>query len=322
MTANVDEMKLVDLDDIHAARRRIAAAVRRTPLMLAGPAQSPVVTSGTLLLKLECLQITGSFKARGATNKLKSLSPAAVARGLVTASGGNHGLGVAYAGWQAKVPARIYLPRLVPPAKAEKLRRWGAETIYEGEVWDDSNDAAIAAAEREGLTYVHPFADPAVIAGQGTVGLEMLEDDPDIDTALVAIGGGGLIAGVSTALKSIKPNIKVIGVEPYGAPTLHDSLKAGHVVELERVTTAAVTMAARKSDPFTFAHVRKNVDQVVLVSDDEMREAARWLWFELGLGVELSAAAAIAALRERRYIPHQDERVAAIVCGAGIDGFA
>jgi len=313
-------IELVTLDEIRAARKRIAGAVRRTPMMAVGPAQNAATAAGALSLKLECLQVTGSFKARGATNKVRSLNAAEVARGLVTASGGNHGLGVAYAGWLAGTRARIYLPRQVPKSKAEKLRRWGASTDYEGEVWDESNAAALRAAEREGLVYVHPFADRAVIAGQGTVALEMLEDDPMIDTAIVAIGGGGLIAGVATALKALKPSIRVIGVEPRGAATLHDSVKAGHVVELSEIRTAAITLAAKQSDPFTFEHVRRNVDEILLVDDEEIRDAARWLWFELGLSVELSAAASLAVLRTGRYAPHKNERVSAIVCGAGTDG--
>jgi threonine dehydratase len=318
----MDVVDRVGLDEMEAARRRIAGAVRRTPLMALGPAHSPPIQAGTLLLKLECLQVTGSFKARGATNKLRSLSEAEVKRGLVTASGGNHGLGVAYAGWQAKVPARIYLPESAPKSKADKLARWGAEVVYAGAVWDEANCVALAAAAREGLTYVHPFADPAVVAGQGTVGLEMLEDEPAIDTALVAIGGGGLIAGVATALKARKPKIKVIGVEPVGAPTLHDSLAAGHIVEVAEIKTAAGTLAAKRTEPLNFALVRQNVDAILLVSDEEMRAAARWLWFELGIAVELSAAAGLAALLTGRYIPHADERIAAILCGAGTDGIA
>ncbi len=316
----MDEIKLVGLDEFRAAARRIEGAGRRTPLMAAAPTQMPASAAGALTLKLECLQVTGSFKARGAVSKLKSLGEAELGRGLVTASGGNHGLGVAYAGWLARVPARIYLPTSAPKAKAEKLKRWGAEAVFAGGGWDESNKVALAAAAREGLSYIHPFADRAVIAGQGTIALEILEDDPRVDSVLVAIGGGGLIAGVATALKALQPRVKVIGVEPTGAATLFESLKAGRIVELKEIKTLAGTLAARRTEPLTFAHVRQNVDDIVLVSDDEMRAAAEWLWFELGLSVELSAAAAIAALRTGRYKPHEKERVSVIVCGAGTDG--
>jgi len=316
----MDQIKLVGLDEFRAAARRIAGAVRRTPLLAAAPTQMPAAAAGELTLKLECLQVTGSFKARGAVNKLKSLGEAEIGRGLVTASGGNHGLGVAYAGWLARVPARIYLPTSAPKAKAEKLKRLGAQAVFAGTDWYESNKIALAAAEREGLTYIHPFADRAVIAGQGTIALEILEDDPRVDSVLVAIGGGGLIAGVATALKALQPRVKVIGVEPTGAATLFESLKADRIVELKEIKTLAGTLAARRTEPLTFAHVRQNVDDIVLVSDEEMRAAAEWLWFELGLSVELSAAAAIAALRTGRYKPHEKERISVIVCGAGTDG--
>jgi threonine dehydratase len=275
---------------------------------------------GELVLKLECLQAIGSFKARGATNKLLTLDPAAVARGLVTASGGNHGLGVAYAAWQAKAPARIYLPTSTPAAKADKLRAWGAEVVMHGAVWDEANAEATAAAERGGLAYVHPFADPAVIAGQGTTALELLEDAPELDAIVVAIGGGGLIAGVALAAKALKPSIRIVGVEPVGAPTLKESVAAGRLVTLDRIETEAGTLAPRRSAELNLALVRRHVDEIVLVSDDDMRRAARWLWFECGLAAELSGAAAVAALLARAWTPPAGASVGALVCGAGVDG--
>jgi threonine dehydratase len=308
---------MISLADVEAARRRIAPHLRRTPLLnLALDGGAP----GGLTLKLENLQVTGSFKARGATNKILTLPTEQAARGLVTASGGNHGLGVAFAGRLAAAPVTIYLPRNVPPAKAAKLERWGARLIWEGEVWDDANAAALAAADREGTAYVHPFADPAVIAGQGTLGIEVLEDAPETELAVVAIGGGGLIAGVATALKGLRPGLRIVGVEPVGAPKIHRSLRAGAVVELAEVKTAANTLAPRRSHELNFGIIRETVEEVVLVTDDEMREAARWLWFEAGVAAELSGAAAVAALRSGK-VPIEGARaVCAIVCGAGADG--
>lgn len=311
---------MVALSEILAARGRITPHVRRTPLIPAGPAPLPPQVSGRLTLKLESLQVTGSFKARGATNKVRSLPPERVARGLVTASGGNHGLGVAYAGRIAGAPVTIFLPANVPPAKAEKLEHLGARVTWEGEVWDDANRAALEAAGRDGLTYVHPFADPAVIAGQGTLGLEILEDAPETDLVLVAIGGGGLIAGVASALKAIRPTIRVVGVEPTGAPTLYESLRAGRVVELPEITTAANTLAPRRSDELNFGIIRRTVDEIVLVTDDEMREAARWLWHEMGVAAELSGAATLAALLTGKVSLGDARSACALVCGAGTDG--
>lgn len=309
---------MITLDDIRAAQARIAGYVRHTPLIEAKPVKQPVADGSTVYLKLENMQITGSFKARGAVNKLFSLPPDQVKRGIVTASGGNHGLGVAYAGWLAQSPATIYLSNNVPPIKARKLAGWGAKVVYEGAVWDDANREAMAVAEREHLAYFHPFADEAVIAGQGTLGIEILAEQPDIDTILVAIGGGGLISGISLAAKALNPSIRVIGVEPTGAPTLYESVRAGKLVQLDKLDTQANTLAPRMSAPINLEIIQKNVDEIVLVGDDDMRAAARWLWQELGVAAELSGAAALAALLCGKVRPSQ--RMCVLVCGAGNDG--
>jgi len=313
---------LIELKDIQAAQEHIKGYVRRTPLMAANPVKQNVGEVKELYLKLENLQITGSFKARGAVNKLFSLSAEQVARGIVTASGGNHGLGVAYAGWLAKVATTIYLPHSTSLAKAQQLESWGAKVIFEGAVWDNANQAAMEAAERQRLAYFHPFADPAVIAGQGTIGLEILEDEPALDVLLVAIGGGGLISGVSLAAKATNPAIKVIGVEPVGAATLYESLREGRLVELPEIRTAAGTLAPRLSAAINLEIIQHNVAEIVLVTDEEMREAARWLWSEMGMAAELSGAAAIAALLAGKVHVTPAQKVCALVCGAGSDGIA
>jgi len=316
----MDDRHMLELEHIQQAHDRIKDAVRRTPCLRARFFHSPAVADASLTLKLECLQVSGSFKARGANNKVLSLPDGVRRRGLVTASGGNHGLGVAYAGRRIGAPVHVYLPASTPASKVEKLEHWGAQVIFEGEVWDDANAAAQHWAERDGMTYVHPFADPSVMAGQGTVGLEILKQSPNVDTVIVSIGGGGLIAGVASALKASKPGIKVIGVEPTGAPTLTRSVEAGRVVELEAITTEANTLAPRRTEQINLDIVRTCVDAILLVDDDEMRDAARWLWFEMGLAVELSAGAALAALRKGAYRPARDEHVCAVVCGSGTDG--
>ena len=315
-------MSTVTINNVHAAAERINGLVRRTPLLAASLCHGPLPGDPTLNLKLECLQVSGSFKARGAMSKLTTLDQAAKARGLITASGGNHGLGVAYAGYSAGVPVTIYLPGNTPPAKADQLRRWGAEVHIHGDVWDDANREALAVASRDGRTYIHPFADPSVIAGQGTVSLEVLADAPETDVLLVSIGGGGLIAGTAMAAKALKPKITVIGVEPVGAPTLRNSVAAGEVVELESIDTLANTLAPRKSEAINLSLIQDNVDDIVLVTDDQMRDAARWLWREFGLGVELSAAAAVAALQAGAYVPAKGAICTALICGAGSDGMS
>lgn len=309
----------VRLEDIQAAQARIAPYVRRTPVMAARPLKDRPFATENLMFKLELLQVTGSFKARGAVNKMLSLSEDQLARGIITASGGNHGMAVAYAGWIAKKPAIVYLPSSTPEAKADKLRHWGAQVVIEGRVFDEANMAAMARAERDDMAYIHPFADPLVIAGQGTLGLEMLEDLPEVDTFVIAIGGGGLISGISTAVRALRPQARVIGVEPTGAPTLLRSVEAGHLVTLEAITTAAGTLAPRRSAELNLDIIRRNVDEIVLVSDQDMIDAARWLWFEMAIAAEMSGAAAMAALLGGALPTQPDERVCVLVCGAGMD---
>lgn len=311
---------MLTIDTVRAARERIQPYIRRTPLLRAEPVKEPIAQVGTLGLKLECLQISGSFKARGAINAALSLAPEDRARGLVTASGGNHGLGVAYAGWRLGVPVTIYLAHNTPAIKAQLLEGWGARVVFAGAVWDDANAAALQAAESEGLAYIHPFADERVIAGQGTIAFEILEDLPEVETILVAIGGGGLISGVSLAAQALRPGVRIIGVEPVGAPTLSESIRAGQVVELPAITTVANTLAPRRSSAINLEIIQRHVAEIVLVDDDQMRAASRWLWRELGVAAELSGAASVAALLAGAYRPRPNEVVCALVCGAGSDG--
>ncbi len=308
------------LAQVRQARSRIAPYIRQTPIITPGPLKTPVPGSDRLWLKLDCLQVSGSFKARGALNKLFSMPPAVIQQGVITASGGNHGLAVAYAAWQAKVPATIYLGHNTPPVKGEKLRQWGATVVTEGAVWDDANRAALAQVVRDRLPYLHPFGDSQVIAGQGTLALEILEDLPEVDTLVVAIGGGGLISGVALAAKELRPDLKIIGVEATGAPTLHASRAAGAIVELPMVTTRANTLAPRKTEVINFELIQRYVDDIILVSDGEMLRAAQWLWFELGVGAELSGSAAVAAVLAGRYALGPEETACILVCGAGHDG--
>jgi threonine dehydratase len=308
------------IEDVGAAAARIRGYVRRTPLLAASPAREFPGRSCALLLKLESLQVSGSFKPRGAINAVRSMPPERVRHGIVTASGGNHGLAVAYAGHAVGVPTTIFLPHSVTRDKLARFEAWGARVVISGEAWDDSNEAALRYADKHGLTYIHPFADPLVIAGQGTVGVEILEDAPDLDTLIVAVGGGGLISGIAIAAKAINPSIRIIGVEPTGAPTLHDSLAAGRLIELRSLRTAAVTLAPRRSEALNLAIIRDAVERILLVEDQEMADAARWLWHETGIAAELSGATAVAAVLAGRYRLSANERVGAVVCGAGTDG--
>ncbi len=310
---------MITIDDILAAAERIAPHVRRTPVIAATNLKAPIAEGCTLGLKLELLQVTGSFKARGATNRLLALDPATLAKGIVAASGGNHGIATARAGHMAGVPTTIFLPTNASPAKIEKLEAWGARTRIHGDAWHESNAAALDFLRETGGVYFHPFADPEVVAGQGTVALEILEQMPEVDTVLVAMGGGGLISGVATAIRARAPHVKVVGIEAAGSPVLLRAIEAGANIALDRVTTSVATMSCAKTEDTIFEVVRDRVDEIVLVEDDEMRAAARWLWFEMGLAADLSGAAAVAALQTGRYLPAPGERLCAIVCGAGPD---
>ncbi|HWK67368.1 MAG TPA: threonine/serine dehydratase [Rhizobiaceae bacterium] len=309
---------MIGIEDIQTAAHRIGSHVRRTPVIDATQLKSPL-GDAEVSLKLELLQVTGSFKARGATNRLLAMDKADLARGVVTASGGNHGIATARAARMAGVPATIFLPSNASQAKIEKLKAWGAETRIVGSAWDQSNVAALDFVARTGAAYFHPFADRHVVAGQGTVALEILDQVANVDAVLVAMGGGGLVSGVATAMKALSPKTRVIGIEAEGCPVLLRALEAGENVGLDKITTSVATMACAKTDDAIFEIVRERVDDIVLVDDEEMRKAARWLWFEMGLAADLSGAAAIAALREGRVALRPGDRVCAIVCGAGPD---
>lgn len=308
----------LDVDSVRAASERLRGLVRRTPLLYLPRAtlrRAPGALAQLegLWLKLECLQVSGSFKARGALHAALCLEPALRARGLVTASGGNHGLGVTYAAQALGVSARVFLPSNTPSDKRARLEAAGAEVEIEGAVWDEADAAARACAAAEGRAYVHPFADPAVVAGNGTPALEVLEELPDLGALVIAVGGGGLIAGSALA---VTPAARVFGVEPAGAATLSASLAAGELVTLPAIETAATSLAPRRSAPLNFELIRARVEEVVALPDEELRAAARWLWEEAGVAAELGGAAGVAGLLSGAIEPGPGP-VCAIVCGAG-----
>jgi len=300
---------VVTLDDVEDARERIAPHVRVTPT---------IRWHDDVWLKLEQLQHSGSFKPRGAFNKLLSLDAAERRRGVVAVSGGNHAQGVAYAAGRRGVAVEVVLPHRAPASTERRLRAMGAHVWREGDTWDDAWVAAEAVAKRTGALLVHPFEDPDVIAGQGTIGLELVEQLRHVDVAIVAIGGGGLIGGIALALKASLPSVRVIGVEPTGATAMKDSLAAGRLVTLERVDTIAGTLAPRNVGPNTLALASRYVDDVVLVSDDELRAAMRQLWNDARTLVEPAGAAAVAAVANRRVVV-DGKRAAVLVCGANLE---
>jgi threonine dehydratase len=311
---------MIDISDIEAARERIAPYVRRTPVMGATLAREPLPVVADVALKLELDQVTGSFKARGAMNRLLGAPKDEIRNGIVTASGGNHGLAVARTASVAGVPAVIYVPENVSPAKVEKMRRWDADVRIVGSDWSISNEAALDYARKSGAAYFHPFADALVVAGQGTLGLEIIDQIPEFDTIVVAIGGGGLISGLSTAIKARRPDVRIVAVEPVGSPTMKASLDAGEVVTLPEISSRVPTMSCRRTDERLFEIAQKNIAEVVLVSDEAMLAASQWLWFEFGIAADLSGAASIAALRSGHSVFKESRKICALICGAGAEG--
>jgi threonine dehydratase len=307
----------ISADDVLAASRRLKGLVRRTPLVAWDLAQPPV--AGQIYLKLEHLQVTGSFKPRGALNAMAVLPDEQLRHGVVTASGGNHGLGVAYAAQRRGVSATVYLPLRASAAIDPKLESYGARVVREGPDWDDAWLAATTYAAQSGGALIHPFEDPPVMAGQGTVGVEVLEQQPDLDTLIIAIGGGGLIAGVACWAKHINPNIRVVGVEPVGAPSMTASVRAGQLTPLDRIDTIAGTLAPRVVGPNTLAMATRYVDELVTVSDAEMVAAMRLLWSDWNLLVEASGAASLAAAMTGRAGDLSGHRVGVLLCGANLD---
>jgi threonine dehydratase len=313
-------MSMISLDDILSARARIAPFTRITPVMRATAMREALPVSAEVVFKLELFQVTGSFKARGAMNRSQADRGGIPEAGIVTASGGNHGLAVARTAHAAGARATIFVPSAVRPEKVDKMRGWNADVRIVGDEWSISNEAALAFAADTGAQYFHPFADPLVVAGQGTLGVEIVEQIADVDAIVVAIGGGGLIAGLATAVKALKPHIRIIGVEPEGSPTLHACLEAGRKVRLDTVTSRVATMSCRETDARIYDIVRDKVDRIVLVPDAAMLEASRWLWSEFGIAADLSGAASVAALRRWPHHLKGSGRVCALVCGAGSDG--
>jgi threonine dehydratase len=304
---------IVSLDEIRAARERIAPYVRRTPLLPAPPLTGE--TPAGLVLKLENLQVSGSFKARGAFNNLLQLAPEQRARGVVTASGGNHGLAIAYACQRLGLPATVYLPETASADRVARVIAFGATVIQHGTNPNDALDRARQHAESEGAPYIHPFDAIRTVQGTGTLGLELLEDVPDADCVLIAIGGGGLIGGMAAAIKQTRPDVVVIGVEPTGAATMQAALRAGRVVELEQVRTIADTLAPRYVSELTRSLAERYVDRIALVEDGQMVAAMRWLWRECNQLVEPAGAAVVAAFRSGAVDLGQFRRPVALICG-------
>ena len=282
---------LVESAAIEAAAGRIRAVVRRTPL-----ADVSDVAGRPLRLKCENLQVAGAFKIRGACNLVTQIASGSDVRGVITYSSGNHAQAVACAARGLGLPAVVVMPETAPAVKVEGTRSYGAEVFFEGTTSVQRRRRAEALADERGLTMVPPFDHPEIIAGQGTVGLEIVADAPAVDTVYVPIGGGGLIAGVAAAVKRARPAARVIGVEPVGAAAMARSIEAGAPVTLDSVASIADGLLPVRPGDLTFAHVAAFVDAIVTVEDDAIVSAVRWLATRAKLVVEPSGAATVAAV--------------------------
>lgn len=300
----------ITAERIAGIERLIRPRIRHTPVLRIDM-RDFVLRRGLVDLKLECLQHSGSFKARGAfTNLLTRPVPAA---GVVAASGGNHGAAVAYAAMRLGVPASIFVPSVTSPAKAERIRGYGARLIIGGDRYADALAASEHYAEDSGALAVHAFDQPETLLGQGTLGAEIEADLPDITTLLVAVGGGGLIGGIAAWFRG---RVKVIAVEPEGSPTLHRAMEAGEPVDAPAGGIAADSLAPKRVGKLMFPIAQAFVERSVLVADDDIRAAQNVLWDKVRIVAEPGGAAAFAALLSGKYLPGPDERVAVLICGA------
>jgi threonine dehydratase len=289
---------LISRAEIFAARARLAPHVRVTPLDF-----SPSLSKKShheIFLKLENWQSTGSFKIRGALNKMLTLSENEKRCGVITASAGNHGLGVAYACQLLEIVGKIVVPVNASPAKIQALQHFAVELIQQGNDYDEAEALAWEIQKREGSTFVHAFSDPQVIAGQGTIALEILEALPDAQTIVVPIGGGGLVSGIAIAAKSMNPNIKIIGVQSEASPAMYHSLRAGQVVEAPIGDTIADGLAGRFVTETTLRLVQEFVDEVLLISEESSKAAMRLILETEHLLIEGAAAVGVAALLENK----------------------
>ena len=305
---------MLTLNEFKAARAVLSGVILNTNLIYS-PALSKT-TGNHIYLKPENMQVTGAYKIRGAYYKISTLSEEEKSRGLITASAGNHAQGVAYAAQAAGVSATIVMPTTTPLVKVNNTKDYGAEVILQGETFDDAAALAAQLSEERGLTYVHPFNDPAIATGQGTISYEIFQDLPDVDVILVPIGGGGLATGVATLAKLLNPNVTVIGVEPSGAACMKASLEAGHVVTLPSVNTIADGVAVKTPGDQIFPYLQKNLDDIITIDDNELVDAFLDMMERHKMIVENAGLLPIAALH---HLECRGKNVVPILSGGNMD---
>jgi threonine dehydratase len=306
------------LEEIRAARTRIAPYVVETPVWRWRGDEIERASGTQPILKLELFQHAGSFKPRGALCNMLAMSPAELERGVTAVSAGNHAMAVGYAARALGTTAKVVMPKTANPARVEGCRAFGAEVVLVDDV-----HAAFARVKQieaeEGRTFVHPFEGKLTATGTATLGLELCEQAPSLEAVIVPIGGGGLCAGVAAAVKQLRPNVQIFGVEPEGADSMHRSFRSGRPEGIDKVRTIADSLGAPHAAPYSFALCRRYVDELVLVSDDQLRAAMKLIFRGAKLAVEPAGAAATAALCGPLREKLEGKEVAVIVCGANID---
>ncbi len=309
-----DNLPMIDLEDIRQAAARLQGQVLLTPCVESRTLSE--IVHAQVFLKFENLQFTASFKERGACNKLAQLSPAEGARGVVAMSAGNHAQGVAYHAQRLGLRAVIVMPRFTPGVKVERTRGFGAEVVLHGDTLEEARAHAYALAEAQQLTFVHPYDDEAIAAGQGTVGLEMLEAVPELDTLVIAVGGGGLISGIATAARALKPGIQIIGVQTVRFPAMFNAIKGTH--HPQGSSTIAEGIAVGTPGQITEAIIRERVNDMVLVDEGDIEQAVLMLLEIEKTVVEGAGAAGLAALLKypERF---KGQKVGLVLCGGNID---
>jgi threonine dehydratase len=299
------------------AHRRVAAHAHHTPMLTSRLLNE--ATGFDVRLKAEVFQRTGSYKFRGPLNKFAELTPEERKRGVICSSAGNHAQGVALAASIYGIRAIVCMATNATPSKVEATRAYGAEVVLYGDMWDDANEHAKKLAAEQGLTYIHPFDDLDLIAGQGTLGLEIMDDFPAVDVVVVPIGGGGLISGVSMAVKMRNPKVKVIGVESSGAPAMQKSVQAGHMVTLDRVDCLIDGLRVKRVGEKNFQIVQRYVDEIVALPDDEIFDNVLWVMGHCKVVVEGAAAASVAALRAGLVHAPAGSKVTCVLSGGNLN---
>jgi threonine dehydratase len=310
-------VKPLTLADFEAARDRIGAHIHHTPLLTSRTLSER--TGFDVRLKAELFQKTGSYKIRGPLNKFTFLTPEEKSRGVICSSAGNHAQGVALAAKLHGIKAVVCMAANATPSKIDATRGYGADVVLHGEIWDDANDKAKALVAERGYTYIHPFDDMQLINGQGTVGLEIVRDWPDVDVVIVPIGGGGLISGVSMAVKSFNPKIRVIGVESSGAPGMKKSVEAGHVVTLDRVDCIIDGLRVKRVGELTRQVVSQFVDEIVTLPDTQIFDAVVWTMQYAKVVPEGAAAAPVGALLQGLIDVPAGSKVVCVLSGGNVN---